>query len=168
MPITIDLGGAPAEEDCAQLGHTADFARINRFEVLAYRAALIGLFGSPPAGCTLEPVANRHDFGTYVTLALTIGDNADLATARAYAEAVEDGIGTWLQAGMAPPVTYDDAEAIRHKADLAEVVIGALATTRPDRTGCFPLPAFETIHRNLTEAFPAEAARFLALLGEPA
>ena len=35
MPITIDLGGAPAEEDCAQLGQTDDFARINQLEVLA-------------------------------------------------------------------------------------------------------------------------------------
>ena len=33
MPITIDLGGAPANEDCAQLGHTPDFAAVNRLEV---------------------------------------------------------------------------------------------------------------------------------------
>ena len=168
MPITIDLGGAPAEEDCAQLGQTADFARINRLEVLAYRAALIGLFGLPPRGCTLAPQANRHDFGTYLTLGLVIGDEADLGPARTYAEAVEDGIGSWIQAGMAPPVTYEDAEATCHKADVAEIVIGALATTRPDGSGRFPLPEFARIHTNLSEALPAEAARFAALMGEPA
>ena len=168
MPITIDLGGAPAEEDCAQPGQTDDFARINQLEVLAYRAALIGLFGLPPDGCTLTPQANHHDFGTYTTLALVIADTADLATTRAYAEAVEDGPATWLQAGMAPPVTYNDSEAICHKTTVPEVVVGALATTRPGSGGRFPLPAFKTIHRNLAAAFPAEATRFAALMGEPA
>ena len=69
---------------------------------------------------------------------------------------------------MAPPVTYDDAEATCHKTDVADVVVGALATTRPDGTGRFPLPTFATIHTNLSAAFPAEAARFAALIGEPA
>lgn len=168
MPITIDLGGAPANEDCAQLGHTPDFAAINRLEVAAYRAALIGLFGAPPEGCRLSAQPNRHDFGTYTTLALVIEDSADLGPARAYAEAVQDGIGSWLEAGMAPPVTYDDAEAVRHKTTVEEVVVGALQTTRPDARGNFPLPAFAAIHRNLTAAFPHEAARFAALMGEPA
>ena len=105
MPITIDLGGAPANEDCAQLGHTPDFAAVNRLEVDAYRAALIALFGTPPEGCALTAQPNHHDFGTYTTLAFVIGDDADLGPARAYAEAVEEGIGSWLEAGMAPPVT---------------------------------------------------------------
>ena len=30
MSDIIDLGGAPANEDCAQLGHTPDFERLNR------------------------------------------------------------------------------------------------------------------------------------------
>ncbi|WP_066119395.1 hypothetical protein [Blastomonas sp. CCH9-A1] len=168
MPITIDLGGAPANEDCAQLGHTPDFAAVNRLEVDAYRAALIALFGTPPEGCTLTAQPNHHDFGTYTTLALVIGDDADLGPARAYAEAVEDGIGSWLEAGMAPPVTYDDAEAVCHKASIADVVLGALQTTRPDARGNFPLPAFAIIHRNLSAAYPDEAVRFAALMGEPA
>ena len=66
---------------------------------------------------------------------------------------------------MAPPVTYNDSEATCHKTTVAEVVVGALATTRPGSGGRFPLPAFETIHplpafetihRNLAAAFPAE------------
>jgi len=40
MSDIIDLGGAPANEDCAQLGHTPDFERLNRLEVAAYRAAM--------------------------------------------------------------------------------------------------------------------------------
>ena len=69
---------------------------------------------------------------------------------------------------MAPPVTYDDAEAVCHKASIADVVLGALQTTRPDARGNFPLPAFATIHRNLSVAYPDEAVRFAALMGEPA
>ncbi len=38
MSDIIDLGGAPANEDCAQLGHTPDFERLNRLEVATYRA----------------------------------------------------------------------------------------------------------------------------------
>jgi len=37
----VDIGGAPANEDCAQLGQTENFAAINRLEVDTYRAAII-------------------------------------------------------------------------------------------------------------------------------
>ena len=170
MPITIDLGGAPANEDCAQLGHTPDFDTVNRFEVLAYRAALIAVHGAPPAGCRLLSVENRHDFGDYATLALVIADDAELAAARDYADRVEDGLGSWLEAGMAPPITYDDGEATFEKASVPDIVLGALMTTRPDDRGRFPIPAFAKLHANLTAAFPEIAARFrqLQLHGEPA
>jgi len=41
------------------------------------------------------------------------------------------------------------------------VTIGALLTTRPGANGRFAIPAFETIHTNLSAAFPklAETAR---------
>ena len=170
MPITIDLGGAPANEDCAQLGHTPDFATVNHFEVLAYRAALIAVYGAPPAGCRLAPITNRHDFGDYATLALVISDDAHLGSARAYATRVEDGLGSWLEAGMAPPITYDDARAIFTRDSIRDVILGALSTTRPDERDGFPIPALATLHANLVAGFPEEAARFrqLQLLGEPA
>ena len=56
MSDIIDLGGAPANEDCAQLGHTPDFERLNRLEVAAYRAAIIARFGPPPDGWDRTPV----------------------------------------------------------------------------------------------------------------
>src|SRR3546814_5604696 len=40
MSNIIDLGGTPANEDCAQIGHTPDFERLNRLEVATYRAAV--------------------------------------------------------------------------------------------------------------------------------
>ena len=72
MHDIIDLGGAPANEACAQLGHTPDFARLNRLEVRAYAIAIQARFGPPPEGCALVTVTNHHDFGTYSTLGLKV------------------------------------------------------------------------------------------------
>lgn len=160
---TVELGGAPWQEDCAQVGQTPDFIRVNDFEVRCYRAALIGLHGSPPEHCELRPRLNAHDFGSYRTLELAIGDQAAMRAARAYAERMEQGVATWLAAGMAAPVTYEGAVATLHKRSVADVVFGALLTTRPAIGGRFPLPAFATIHANLSAAFPAVAARFASL-----
>lgn len=166
MPITIDLGGAPANEDCAQLGITPDFRAVNLFEVLSYRAAIIAVHGPPPEGCRLEPVSHRHDFGTYATLALIIQDDAPLGPARNYADTVEDGLGNWHEAVMAPPVTYHDGIARWHKRTASDVVFGVLMSTRPHDDGRFRIPAFATIHSNLSAAYETEAARFAALQGE--
>ena len=53
MPDIIDLGGAPAEAECAQLGQTANFAAVNSFEVEAYRLAIVARYGPPPEGLSL-------------------------------------------------------------------------------------------------------------------
>ena len=157
MPYDIDLGGAPANEDCAQLGHTPDFAEVNRFEVFAYKLALIARFGLPPDGCQLVGHNNHHDFGTYRTLVLRIECEAD-PSVRAYATAIEDGLGSWVEAGFSPPIQYDDGIASIPQRDPCELVIGALLTTRADERGRFPLPDFEIVHRNLAGAFPDQAA----------
>lgn len=156
MSHIIDLGGAPANEDCAQLGVTPDFDRVNIVEVIAYKLAIIARYGQPPEGCRLAPLANRHDFGTYRTLSLRVEDEESEAV-DAYATAVEDGLGTWLEAGFSPPVSYAGAVATIHRADPTELVIGALQTTRPDADGLFPVADFETLHSNLAAAFPEQA-----------
>lgn len=166
MPHMIDLGGAPACEDCAQLGHTPDFGAINQLEVLAYRLAIIARLGLPPTGCRLAGFANHHDFGTYRTLVLHIDDDVD-PDVRRYAEAVENGIATWSEAGFAPPVIYDDGTPIVPRRDPAEIIIGALQTTRPAPDGSFPVADFETLHTNLCAAFPEQAEIARARL-EPA
>ena len=168
MPIILDLGGAPANEDCAQLGHTNDFQRINQFEVHAYRIALIAVHGLPPQGCQLRPYINHHDFGMYRTLVLEIAADAPIAEARCYANKVEDGLSSWTEACISPPITYDGEIATIARASREELVLGALMTTRPRPDGAFPLTAFETIHSNLAAAFPAEAASFAQFQGEPA
>ena len=45
---TLDLGGAPWNEDCAQIGHTPNFDLVNTAEAMLYRAALIAVAGLPP------------------------------------------------------------------------------------------------------------------------
>ncbi|CCW19731.1 hypothetical protein EBBID32_41010 [Sphingobium indicum BiD32] len=163
MSETIDLGGAPANEECAQLGHTPGFERLNRLEVAAYRAALIARFGAPPAGCALVNLTNRHDFGVYYTLGLKVDAGAtrrDPAVA-AFAEAVQDGLGSWIEAGFAAPVRYDDAAPRVDRASIDDIVTGVLLATRPNPNGRFVIPDFEILHRNLSAAYPrsAEAAK---------
>ena len=164
MSDIIDLGGAPANEDCAQLGHTPDFERLNRLEVATYRAGLIARFGPPPDGCALITLTNAHDFGVYYTLGLKVDAGAarrDHAVA-AFAENVQDGLATWIEAGFAPPVRYDDGEAPKaDRASIDDIVMGALLATRPGPDGRFAIPDFEILHRNLAAAYPrsAEAAQ---------
>ena len=163
MPYFIDLGGAPANEECAQLGHTPSFDDVNAYEVSAYQVGIIARFGPPPSGCRLAALANRHDFGTYRTLVLHVENELDAAV-RAYADQVEDGLGSWLEAGITPPVTYEGMLATLAHRDRAELIIGALQTTRPNPNGSFPLAEFAVLHRHLSEAFPTEAATARARL----
>ena len=72
MPYFVDIGGTPANEPCAQLGQTPNFDVLNKLEVLAYKYAIIARYGSPPAGCRLTGLSNRHDFGRYVSLVLHV------------------------------------------------------------------------------------------------
>ena len=169
MSDIIDLGGAPANEDCAQLGHTPDFERLNRLEVAAYRAALIARFGVPPDGCVLKTLTNRHDFGVYYTLGLSVDAGAARRDARvaAYADAVQDGLATWTEACFAAPVRYADGERpIVERDRIDAIVTGALIATRPGPDGRFAVPDFETLHRNLAAAYPASAKAANTLLQE--
>lgn len=160
MSHIIDLGGAPANEDCAQLGQTPDFETLNTLEVMTYKLAIIARHGMPPEGCKLVVHNNRHDFGCYRTLALRVEDE-DSEAVEAYAEAVEEGLGSWIEAGFTAPVDYSGSVAKVDRSDPSELVIGALLTTRPNADGTFPITDFATLHGNLAAAFPeqAEAAR---------
>lgn len=159
MREVIDIGPAPANADCAQLGQTRDFATINRLEVRLYAAAIQARFGVPPTGCALKPVLNWHDFGNYLTLGLEVdtGDRRD-DSVTAYIEAVEDGLCSWLEAGFAPPIRYlANKTATTASRSFEDIVMGALRTTRPDKGGSWIIPDFETLHTNLAAAYPALA-----------
>lgn len=157
MPYTIDLGAGPPEEDCAQLGRSPDFDTLNILEIEAWRCALIARHGPPPEGCRFKVIPNPNDFGCYRTLGLRVMSEDD-ATVADYAEAVEEGLATWIEAGFRAPVRYDGAAPVVEHADPAETVIAALMTTRPAADGTFPIPGFAVLHTNLVAAFPVEAA----------
>ena len=158
MPRHIDIGGAPAHAECAQLGQTENFDSVNRLEVRLYEAAITARVGLPPDGCAFEARENRHDFGVYRTLALRIDDEADLAVA-AYAAAVAEGLGYWTEAGFAPPIQYAlGGGSTTFGRSFDDIIRGAMMTTRPSEDGKFPIPEFATLHGNLKQAFPAIAA----------
>jgi hypothetical protein len=84
MP-TLDIGGTPAEESCAQIGpdQPADGPRLNRLECRAYILALRAKYGDEPPDCRLRVRSNAHDFGTYCEVAYDYPD--DSAPGLAYA-----------------------------------------------------------------------------------
>lgn len=86
----------------------------------------------------------------------------------AYAEAVEDGLATWIEAGFRAPVSYAGPVPVVDHIDTAAIVIGALMTTRPACDGTFPVADFAVLHANLAAAFPAEAATARARLAASA
>lgn len=169
MFTLIDLGGAPAGEDCAQLGQTDDFDRFNRLEVECYRAALLAKFGPTPPGCQFTLSRNPHDFGTYYTLALKVWDHSTAIEAvSAYIAAAEDGLRTWLEAGFRPPVQYEGSDPIVGTVrELPACIVSALKITRPGSDGAFPIPDFAILHGNLRAIYPEQAFEALLQMGGP-
>jgi hypothetical protein len=156
MTYSVEIGAAPVNEECAQLGQTKNFETINRLEVRLYRAAIIAKYGVPPDGVTLRARANAHDFGTYRELVAEISDDkADDTAAADYLAQVEDGLFSWLCAGFAPPIRYEPGGI----ADVGgrtfdQILAGAMMMTRPRPDGSFFPPDNETLHRNLCGGFP--------------
>lgn len=126
MDGIIHIGTVPGDEACAQTGITADWSTLQQLECSVYRAALIGRFGEEPAGACLGIVRHNHDFGSYHELVLKYDRHCE-AAAR-YAEAVENGLRRWFDAGFIAPVEYDDNGAVRpgSQRTLGECVMGTL------------------------------------------
>lgn len=156
---TLDLEGSPWSEDCAQVGHTPNFDLVNTAEAMLYRAALIAVAGSPPAGITLRIKANAHDFGTYRTVEARIDDEQDDGSHASYLETLEAGIAFWHQAGFALPEFGKLMASDQLAGFVVEAVASALRITRPSSTGTFFPESSGPIHRNLTAAFPEAAQR---------
>ena len=164
---TLDLEGSPWSEDCAQVGHTPNFDLVNTAEAMLYRAALIAVAGSPPAGITLRIKANAHDFGTYRTVEARIDDEQDDGSHASYLETLEAGIAFWHQAGFALPEFGKLTASDQLAGFVVEAVASALRITRPSSTGAFFPESSGPIHRNLTAAFPEAAQRAFSAGGLP-
>jgi hypothetical protein len=109
MPF-IDIGGTPVNEPCAKIGPDQDprGEEHNRLECRAYIAALRIRYGLEPEGAKLRTKANRHDFGTYYEVVCDYIPGDQIS--QHYANEVENGLQTWDEVGMWPPVHYDDRE----------------------------------------------------------
>lgn len=164
---TLDLGGAPWNEDCAQIGHTPNFDLVNTAQATLYRAALIAVAGPVPAGISLRIKANAHDFGTYRTVEASIDDEQDDGSHTGYLDILETGIAFWHQAGFAPPDFGKLTASDQLAAFVMDAVASALRITRPSSTGAFFPASSGPIHRHLCAAFPEAAQSALAAGGPP-
>ena len=70
---------------------------------------------------------------------------------------LEEGLGSWIEAGFTAPVTYNGKVAKIERSDHTELVVGALLTTRPNADGTFPIADFAVLHGHLAAAYPQQA-----------
>jgi len=87
----VDIGPAPYEEECAQVG-CDDFTKKNIAECRAFKAQIVRAYGEPPAGASLRNRRNQHEFGTYREVAIQIDDSQSMEQAEKaweYANLVE-------------------------------------------------------------------------------
>jgi hypothetical protein len=63
----VDLGSAPAEEDCAMVGEE-NYGIRAREECRRYIELLRATFGIEPPGAFLKLKSNPHDFGAYYSV----------------------------------------------------------------------------------------------------
>jgi hypothetical protein len=108
----VDIGGAPANESCAQISPHYDHSASNLLECKAYIAALKRVYGEPPETAYFRIKANDHEFGTYLEVRLRYNQGCILACD--YAKAVENGLEHWREARMSAPVHYDPQDAMRN------------------------------------------------------
>lgn len=98
------LGSTPYNEDCASLGFTQDFKRINKLECVAYIEALRRVHGQEPESCEYGIKACNHDFGMYYDVVIFYDPENEESVD--YAFKVEDGVAFWSDAGMTPPYVH--------------------------------------------------------------
>ena len=77
MRELLNIGSAPHDEDCAQVG-TENYQTQGRKECRALANQMIRLFGEPPFGAMLVVKSFPHDFGSYQELCVSYdSDNED-------------------------------------------------------------------------------------------
>jgi hypothetical protein len=80
----LDLGSAPSDEDCAQLGVDEQYEARAKRECRALINQLKRLCGDPPPNARFRIMANPHDFGTYYSVVIDFDPNDEDAVAYAY------------------------------------------------------------------------------------
>lgn len=160
------IGAAPAEEECAQVGCTPDYARYNRLEADIYKAAIIARWGSPPHSVQLLVEPCRHDFGTYYEVQ-AFYDRDDEAAAD-YVAAIEDGLARWIDVGFLQPVVYGPDSAVRstNYGTRNEAVQRTIVSLERQRIAGYGTPAEAMYIDNLRTAYPEVAKRADSMLSQ--
>jgi hypothetical protein len=98
MTEYIEIGPAPANEECAQTG-TDEYGERSRRECRRFITLLRAAFGQEPEGARLRVQEFPHDFGTYREVVCEF-DSAKPAAVR-YAQRCEsDQPGEWVFCGI--------------------------------------------------------------------
>ncbi len=80
----LDLGSAPSDERCAQLGVDSDYELRARRECRALIHQFVRICGDPPPHAIFRIMANPHDFGVYYSVAIHFDPDDEDAVAYAY------------------------------------------------------------------------------------
>ncbi len=98
MRTSLAVGTSPVSEDCVQVTNTKPYLKEMREEARRYQAALIKVYGEPPAGAFLKIVEHNHDFGPYLEVEVFYDDEDEKQ--EEYALTLEGGLDTWAEADM--------------------------------------------------------------------
>lgn len=95
MKETLNIGSAPFEENCAQLGGRL-YEELSRMECAAFKEQIIRKLGDPPGSARVVVKSFPHDFGSYREVCVVFDDEDEPATEYAYAcEASGDPLAKW-------------------------------------------------------------------------
>lgn len=97
----IEIGPAPFEEDCAQVGDP-DYQRQATAECRAFIEAIRRKLGPEPEGAYLKVKWFDHDFGSYCQVVCFFEDDNPQAVDYAY-KCEAEAPATWEEVGMTPP-----------------------------------------------------------------
>lgn len=93
MKNQIEIGSAPSDEACAQIGDP-NFDQQNRRECRAFLDQIRRVFGEPPDGCQLKIVSNRHEYGVYREVAVVFDERNEASIEWAF-RVDEEAPRTW-------------------------------------------------------------------------
>ena len=80
----LDLGSAPSDEDCAQVGVDDNYEARAKRECRTLINQFKRLCGDPPPEAHFRIMATPHDFGTYYSVAIYFNPDDEDALAYAY------------------------------------------------------------------------------------
>ena len=99
----INIGSAPAEEQCVQVNKEGNYHKAMRAECVRFIEQLRRVFGPEPEGAQLGVKSFPHDFGLYLEVVCYFENNDE--EARKWAFRLEDEMpARWDQPLNTPPV----------------------------------------------------------------